>query len=275
MRFLACCLVVGFLISTLGVSAQEPREVPEPEESPQPQEPIPSDVVEEEEVRLVILDVLVVDRAGRTVPDLTLYDFKIAGPGGRELPIDTLDVDCSVGSMDDPKAVKHASKRESPELGDGRRRIVIAIDYLHLPRYWRTVALENAQQAVQHNASPGDEIMVVALNGGLRIEQPFSSDRNEVIESLRRMQYDITLWEPDYFHLHESLFVDPFVALLDVLAQFDGTKAVVLYSMMNDVPFDIEFERIAAVAATSRCSIYPVDAAGLRPLNSRTTRSPG
>ena len=38
----------------------------------------------------------------------------------------------------------------------------------------------------------------------------------------------------------------------------------VLYSTMRDVPLELEFDRIAAIAAGSRCSIFPVDAAGLR-----------
>ncbi|MDX1388964.1 MAG: hypothetical protein R3344_07220, partial [Acidobacteriota bacterium] len=99
---------------------------------------------------------------------------------------------------------------------------------------------------------------------GLRIEQPFTSDTEAVLASLKRMNFDITLWQPDYYHVHESVFIDPMVALLDLLGQYPGTKAVVLYSEMRDVPLDTEFNRIAAVAAASRCSIYPVDAGGLR-----------
>jgi len=43
-----------------------------------------------------------------------------------------------------------------------------------------------------------------------------------------------------------------------------GPKAVMLYSGMTDVPLDLQFEELAAVASASRCSIYPVDAWGLR-----------
>jgi hypothetical protein len=117
---------------------------------------------------------------------------------------------------------------------------------------------------VRHAASPGDEIMVVALNGGLRVEQHFTDDLDTVVGTLDRMEFDITLWQPDYFHLHENLFVDPLVALLDILGQYPENKAIVLYSTMRDVPLDLQFSEIAAIAATSRCAIYPVDAAGLR-----------
>jgi hypothetical protein len=39
----------------------------------------------------------------------------------------------------------------------------------------------------------------------------------------------------------------------------------VLFSAMQDVPLDLQFREIAAVASSSRCLLYPVDAVGLRP----------
>ena len=52
-------------------------------------------------------------------------------------------------------------------------------------------------------------------------------------------------------------------ALLDVLGTIAAPKAVVLFSGMGDVPLDLEFEAIAAHAATARTAIYPVDVLGL------------
>jgi VWFA-related protein len=219
--------------------------------------------VEREQVRLVVLDVVVVDREGRTVADLTAEDFEIQA-GGKVVAVDTLDVACGAGSLAEPVAALGTARRESPRLPDAPRKIVLAFDYLHLIPARRTEIIESARDAVMRGIAPGDEIMVVALNGGLRIEQQFTSDRDTALASLQRMEYDITLWHPDYHHEHEAVFVDPLVALLDLLGQFPGNKAVVLYSTMRDVPLDLEFDRIAAIAAGSRCSIFPVDAAGLR-----------
>ena len=254
MRRLSLTLVAATLLLGATPQAQEPTERVDP---------VDSGIVEEEEVRLVILDVVVVDRKGGTVPGLTADDFAIVA-GGKKVPVGSLDVSCSAGAMDEPLAVRHASKRETPALGEDGRRIVFALDYLHLAHVRRAEVLESAMAAVRHGSLPGDEIMVVALNGGLRIEQPFTTDTEAVVASMKRMNFDITLWQPDYHHVHESVFIDPVVALLDLLGQYPGNKAVLLYSEMTDVPLDIEFERIAAVAAASRCSIYPVDAGGLR-----------
>ena len=110
----------------------------------------------------------------------------------------------------------------------------------------------------------GDELMVAALTGGLRIEQPFTSDTDRVLESLKRMQYDISLWNGNFRHLNEYGFLDGMTTLLDVLGTVPGPKAVVLFSGMTDVPLDLQFQELAAVASNARCSLYPVDAAGLR-----------
>ena len=141
---------------------------------------------------------------------------------------------------------------------------MLAFDYLHLPPILRPEVLGRARESVRYAAAPGDEVMVAALNGGLRIEQHFTDDLDAVVDTLDRMEFDITLWQPDYFHLRENLFVDPLVALLDLLGRYPENKAIVLYSTMRDVPLDLQFSEIAAIAATSRCAIYPVDAAGLR-----------
>jgi len=257
---LASLAFVASLVVALSASGARPLA-----EEPKQQEeaPLPSGTVEREQVRLVLLDVVVVDREGRTVADLSKEDFEIEADG-EVVAVDTLDVACGAGSMPEPEAVRHASRRDVTQLPDASRKIVLAVDYLHLVPIRRVEVIESAREAVKHGIAPGDEVMVVALNGGLRIEQHFTADRDEVLASLHRMEYDITLWQPDYDHLHEAVFVEPLVALLDLLGQFPGNKALVLYSTMRDVPLDQEFDRLAAIAAGSRCSIFPVDAAGLR-----------
>ncbi len=106
--------------------------------------------------------------------------------------------------------------------------------------------------------------MVAALTGGLRIEQPFTTDARKVLASLKRMQKDISLWNGNFSHTNEFGFVRGVESLFDVLATaVVGPKAVVLYSAMQDVPLDNQFERIAAIAAASRCALYTVDPYGL------------
>jgi VWFA-related protein len=221
-------------------------------------EPVRADMVEVEKVRLVLLDVIAIDKDGRTVPDLTAEEFRIVAAGQRR-PIDTLDVNCPIGATNDPTGVTSISTRRPPDPSGVSRKIVLAVDYLHLNHTQRAEVLHRAGEMVEHGFGPGEEIMLVALNGGLRVEQPFTKSKDEISRSLRRMQYDVSLWQPDYLHLSERGFVDGMTVLFEVLGKVPGTKAVVLFSAMQDVPLDIEFKEIAAVASASRCLLYPVD----------------
>ena len=108
-----------------------------------------------------------------------------------------------------------------------------------------------------------DEVMIDALNGGLRIERTFTTNPQEAMTSLRRMQRDITLWAPSFDHLTEKGWTRGMTTLFDVLSTYPGTKAVVLFSAMDHVPRELEYEKVLAQAGASRCRLYPVDARGL------------
>jgi VWFA-related protein len=237
----------------------------------EPSEPIEVDREEATTVRLVILDVVVMDRQDRTVGDLTVDDFEVITHEGR-VPIDTLDVNCAEARVEEPKAARHPSKRDPVEAADAGRRIALALDYLHLNPLQRTEVIERAMKMVEYGSASNDEYLVAALTGGLRVEQPFTVDHEKVLRMLHRMKYDISLWNGNFRHINETGFVEGLTMLLDVLGTVQGNKAVILFSSMGDVPLDTQFKEIAAVASASRCAIYPVDARGLQ-MTSRGTAS--
>jgi len=224
--------------------------------------PVDVGLQEEIRVRMTVIDVVVLDRKGRTVPGLTAADFEIVVRGD-EIPVASLDVDCPGGGSVDPTGAYRAADRQRQPAPPGARKIVLALDYLHLDQLQRTAVLERAKTMVEEGATADDEIMVVALTGGLRVEQPFSSDRHRTLSTLRRMEYDITLWNGNFDHQSETGFLDGMAAMFDVLGEIPGAKAAVIFSAMEDVPLDSQFRQIAAMAAGSRCSVYPVDARGL------------
>jgi len=217
------------------------------QESP---EPLELGTVEKETVRLVLLDVMVLDRQDRPVSGLTADDFDIVAAGKR-VEVDTLDVRCDDAA--DPT-----------RLADTPSRIVLALDYLHLNQMQLADVFERARDMIRADGIEGAEVMLAALNGGLRIEQKFTSDKKELLRSLKRMEYDVTLWNGMHHHLSETGFVGGVTTLLDVLGTVPDSKAIVLFSAMRDVPLDLEFRNIAAVASSSRCFIYPVDVTGFR-----------
>lgn len=212
-------------------------------------------LVEKVEVRLVILDVLVVDRKGNPVPGLAEEEFELT-VDGRPVPLSSFDVSCS----DHPAG-----------------SIVLAFDYQHLAEGQRAHALDLARDAIAQGPAEGRETMVVAMIGGLRVELPFTADRDRITSALGHMESDATLYAGNFAHMNEHGFVRGLTALFDVLGTIPGPKAVILFSAMQDVPLEDQFGQLAALAAASRSSIYPVDVRGLqseRPADREVAQAP-
>lgn len=238
------------------------------------QEPLDVDQTERVRVRLVILDAVVVDRRGRTVPGLGRDDFEVI-VDGRPRPIDTLDVNCPGGAMNEPHGVQNPANREAIPAPPTGRRIVLAMDYLHFGG--SVDVLERAKYMVREMEGDGEEIMVVALNGGLRIEQKFTSDRQAVWDALHRMEYDISLWNGVFSHSNELGFFNGLQALMNLLESLPGSKAVVLFSTV-DVPASMNdnlYASLAGNAVSSRTAIYTVQADGIQPPSLGTSTAPG
>lgn len=248
----------------LGLSAALSPGAPSAAGPPPP--PIPLPTTERVEVRLVLVDVLVLDAKGRTVPDLRPEDFA-ATVDGEEVPVDTLDVDCPESAADDAAAVQAGSGGEPAAAGAVPRRLVLVVDDMHLARTDRARVLDWVKDVVENRSAPGDEIMVAALDLTLRVEQAFTADRRQVLRTLDRMMHDITLWQPSFAHGSDQPFFDSLQALLGVLEFTPGRKAVVLFSNLGDASrdFDDEFAELAASAVDARAPIYTVHAAGLDP----------
>jgi VWFA-related protein len=257
--FLATCLFVS------GLVAQAP-----------PAPPLTSELKESIEVRLVTIDVVALDAHDATVPDLTKDDFELF-VDGKPAEIDTLDVDCGSGAEADPVARRFGDWTTPKDLADGKRRIVLAFDYLHLPtapsigfsggpgRY-HTAALEEFQHVLKEKTGIADEeMMIVALTGGIRVEQPFTKDRQVVLDTLKRMEHDISLWNGNFDHLTEQPLFSSLRALVTVLRASPGPKAVVFVSAGPGPgnSYDLDYERLAAAASDAQVSFYPVDCMGM------------
>ncbi|HJQ99645.1 MAG TPA: hypothetical protein VJ826_15130 [Candidatus Polarisedimenticolaceae bacterium] len=237
--------------------------------------PVESGLSTTVEVRLVTIDVVALDRSDRTIPDLGKEDFKLF-VDGKETSIDTLDVFCSGGGVNDPVAKKFGGWATPPDMQGGTRRVVLAFDYLHLPSTpcpdnpipcnYHTQALQQFQDVLAAKTDVADEeMMVVAVTNGLRIEQPFTRDRGAVVETLKRMEHDITLWNGNFDHLTEFPFFSGLNALVTVLRSVPGPKAVVFVSAGKGPgsAYENDFRNLASRASDAQVSIYSVDCRGL------------
>lgn len=232
-----------------------------------PQEPLETGVTEQVRVDLVLLETLVLDAKGRTVPGLTKDDF-ILTVQGRSVPIDVLDVDCPGGAVDEVRGADRGrgELRPPPVVPELQRRIVLVFDYYHLPKIRRSDVLAQARAAIADDKAPGDEVMIVAMANGLRIEQRFTAEVETLVETLRRMEHDTTLYAMDFGSLvTDRSFFENLATLADVLANYEGTKAVILFSQLvsRADDWDLWFESVAARAAAARTVIYPVYTGGL------------
>ncbi len=231
-------------------------------------EPVDTGVTEQVRVNLVLLETLVLDRKGRTVSDLTRDDF-ILKIQNRRVPIDVLDIECPAGQVDDARNVEweKGEVRAPAVLPALQRPLVLVFDYYHLSTITRGETLNQAQAMVLQNKAPGEEIMVVALADGLRIEQRFTNQLEQVADTLRRMEHDVTLYARDFATtVTDRAFFDDLARLSDVLENYDGAKAMVLFSQLvsRADDWDLWFENVAKRAAAARTVIYPIDSRGLQ-----------
>lgn len=288
----AIAIIAPLLLCVLGVAQSE--RISAQEKKPA----IPSGTTSERVVvRLATIDALVLDAAGRTVPGLTAGDFDLS-VDGRSATIDTFDTACGVAASSDPQALNAGGWKDQDTLSSSPHRIVLAFDYLHLPLLpcpdqtdgtclEQTKTLRALRGALAANPDWDDEVMIVALTGSVRVEQSFTRDRATTLETLQRMELDVTLWGGQFEHYSAKPFFGGLRALLETLKALPGPKALVLFSGGNGPAnrYDHDYREIAALAGDARTAIYPVDCRGAwekpwsctacgEPATERPTRNP-
>ena len=224
-------------------------------------QPVDTNLQEQVQVTVIQVDVVVTDKQGRTVTDLTKDDFTLE-IAGRPVPITALDVLCPGGAADDPLPLRDETSPLPPRATSGLgQRLVFAFDYTFLAVPERPQVLEAAERMLLEGKAPDEEVMIVALAGEVRVEQRFTKDVRLLSMALQRMGHDVTLWARDFpIGVSGESYFQRLTTLMDVLESYDGPKAVVYFSQANVVPaamMDLFHHRVAAHAAASRASIYP------------------
>jgi VWFA-related protein len=224
-------------------------------------EPQDSGVQEEVAVTLLQVDAVVMNKKGKTVPDLTKDDFELR-IGDQVLEIDTMDVFCPIGAEADPLPIKG---KKAPEIiGPGvKRKIVMAFDYYFLEHTVRAPMLEAAASMIDAFKPDEEEVMIVALAWGVRVEQRFTSDKRQLLATLQRMEHDKTLWAFEYtMGTTGKEYMSDLMTLMDVLEGHAGAKAVVMFSQAKSVRSslsDLWYNDVAMHAANSRSAFYPAN----------------
>ena len=246
---------IGLLAAcAFGVAgAQESRDVP-----------LEIGIEEQVDVQLILVDFIVLDDDGRVVPDVKLEDL-VLKVDGKKRAIASLDLDCPAGRSLDGRPTLADSPPPVPRPEDAEpRRYVLAFDYDHMANVAQT--FDAALKMIDRRVSDGDEHMIASLGGIVRIEAPFTADRDELRWTLRRMRNDRDLYARNRGRLTEMPFYQRLTSLFDLLERWPGRKTIVLFSggfVADGFTYDEQHRKIAGMATATRTAVYPVDTGGL------------
>jgi VWFA-related protein len=151
------------------------------------------------DVNLVNIEVMVVDKNGQPVSGLTRDDFVLRVDG------DPVDITNFFAVEDGKRVVPEdeaaaaggdtaADGEESPNAApaaltgpEDHRFVVVFVDNGSISPPHRKRVFDELRKHLDHLMEPADRVMVVAQDGDLRIEQPFTSDPQAVTAAIERM----------------------------------------------------------------------------------------
>ena len=170
---LALALVVGITLAAT-IDARQDQDRPERKKQPDFQQFIA--------VNYILVDVIVTDRDGNYVRNLTKDDFEVF-ENGKPVSIESLD---EYQMMDVERADVIDMPVETFEFQQPPRNIIIFFDLLYSSSYGIKRAVEMVEKFVLDRIQPGDRVMVMSYYNSLETIQPFTSDKMKVIEALRK-----------------------------------------------------------------------------------------
>ena len=147
-------------------------------------------LVENIDVRVINVDVVVTDRKGNPVRNLTQDDFELFENNVPKTISNFYEVEGGTPKNvagDAPAAAPVPGvKQETPE--NLKRRIVFYVDNLSLAPFNRNRVFEQMKKFVNDAMRPGDEAMIATYNRSMKVRVPFTRDKNAItsmLDSLR------------------------------------------------------------------------------------------
>jgi VWFA-related protein len=148
------------------------------------------------DVNLINIEVVAVDRDGNPVRGLTKDDFELRVDGEpveitnffavadrqRVLPEEASGADSELAETASPASA--SPLRTGPE----QAYIVVFIDNGNIAPNHRKRVFDDLRDHLGHLMEPADRVMVVSQDGEVTIEQPFTSDKELILEALDRQE---------------------------------------------------------------------------------------
>ena len=217
------------------------------------------------ESRLVLVDVVVTDKKGNYIPDLTEKDFR-------------------VWEDDQEQKVTSFSSEQSGTAGDSQKQhLVLFFDDDSMQPADQGRARAAAGQFVQAHSGPGEYIAVIDYAGTMRVTQNFTNDSERLKKAVGTAK--ISLGEPTNASLGSPVFNsfasysdrNSLLALRSVarsLASIPGRKSVIWLTAGFPLTPGMEAEMTAVINTCNKANVavYAVDVRGLSGAVSSTGR---
>ncbi|MCP4201269.1 MAG: VWA domain-containing protein [bacterium] len=174
------------------------------------QEETPPIFVDRVEVNVVNIEVFVTDKDGRPVAGLTEDDFEVFEDGNPveitnfftvEQP-EVLEEIVETGELPE-RSIQSAGPKLLP--ADQRLNLVVYVDQFNLRPFNRNRVLESLEEFLENRIRSGDNVMLVSAYRGAEIVQPFTRDRQAVIDGLREMQKQSTYRQMDEARIRQTI----------------------------------------------------------------------
>jgi VWFA-related protein len=149
------------------------------------------DFGEQVEVNVVNVEVYVTDKDGRRVPGLRREDFELLEDGK---PVDLVNFAAferhAAPASKEPGAAPSASPSETaaPAVLADPMTIVVYVDNSNVAPAHRSRAVRQLREFLTRSLSPGDRVMVVSYDLGLKIRLPLTDDRAALARALEGLE---------------------------------------------------------------------------------------
>ncbi len=166
--------IVSLAVLTFQATAQEPEPV----------------LTESIEVRIMNVDVIVVDREGRRVQGLTASDFELLQDGKPQPIANFSEYRGRAGALTamaiaPDKAT--ASALEAQLAPSTPRKIILCIDQFAMSRQHRGPWFDAIKSFVRESVRPGDEVMIATYDHSMKVPLHFTSDLRTIEKEIDKI----------------------------------------------------------------------------------------
>ncbi|HEV8580820.1 MAG TPA: VWA domain-containing protein [Thermoanaerobaculia bacterium] len=176
MKARLACFVLPLVLASVAPAAAPPGEMLAP--------PSFKEVVE---INVVNVDVRVTDSQGNPVSGLSKRDFELFEDGKR-VDISNFDEVTGGARAGGTPADGQVSEPSPSPAAENAWNLIVYVDNFDLHTASRTRALRQLRENLGRLLAPGDRVMLVSWDLGLKIQLPFSSDPAAIDETLARME---------------------------------------------------------------------------------------